>query len=215
MAATKDLTASQLDAKIARAEELRDEALEAYREADRALTRRSSALNNLREERDRRIVTAGSLTMATLLDMGPNPHAETEAMYKAANAAIEDLSVQGAYRLSTSGYYPDTNQRAISLSVHPNTTEVQLDKLAKTLSEDLSAIKLTQPEVDHAPLEEKVRVIGLTDDDLSASGSLGLFMFEDGTAQVSKTTYGRTRLLDKRRPLRATLGYVRQYHSYS
>ncbi len=184
---------------------LRDRYAEIYKEMEPIF----QSHKELEDEVDRR----------TIASFGDNPDwayileetgSTSTARYKAANAAIDKLSGNLAF----SGYTYTTNQRHVSLSLEKKEDVTSCLKGLETLIPFLKY----QADEDGEPGSPPICRIGVTSNDLSASGVLYIILFKDEPrVELRKLVYGRTRLLEKFDSLENALKYVAKeyYYDYS
>lgn len=161
------------------------------------------------DEIDRRRMAAfeGSPDWGFLLE---ETGSTSSARYKAANAAIAALSKN----LSFSGYTPTINQRHACVSLGKRE---DVSSCLKGL-EALKPFLKYQADKDGEEEGASIHRIGVTSNDLSASGVLYIILFKgEPRVELRKLVYGRTHLLEKFDNLESALKYIAKeyYYDYS
>ena len=179
------------DAQLLEALALRAAELEAargeYAKVEAALQKAHKAYEALAEERHRRAVDAmvstGVPDWALLLE---ETGASGMVMHKACERFLDTLG------LRQSGYYPETQQRCLQVSLAPDDVE-GAQRLTGSI---LTLLPHLRPVVDPKDKQAQPAVrLSVMSEDLSASGILSLWVASETTARLTLTRYGQAREL--------------------
>lgn len=181
---------------------LRDRYAEIYKEMEPIF----QSHKDLEDEVDRR----------TIASFGDNPDwaylleetgSTSTARYKAANEAIDKLSSNLAF----SGYTHKIQQRHVRVCLGENEDVSSCLKGLETLAPFLKY----QADEDGEEEGSSIHRIGVTSNDLSASGVLYIILFKgEPRVELRKLVYGRTRLLEKFDNLESALKYITKEYYY-
>lgn len=113
------------------------------------------------------------------------------------------------YELSSYGYHPATEQRAVQVSLYKHSVDAH-SKFRKTLE----GLEKILPYIK--PVEvcgENWKILHILESTLSQFGSYSLYVGEK-VCEIRKLTYGSERTIFKSKSLREVLEYIQKNHSY-
>jgi hypothetical protein len=123
---------------------------------------------------------------------------ETTARYKACNKYLESIG------LRSSGYYPDTNQRAVQIGLYQDDDD-DFEVQYKGLESILPVIK---------PLTEGFKRIDIFESSLSEFGVYSLRVYADDDYKINFTRYSNSRTIAEFKTLREAMKFIQKNHYY-
>lgn len=126
---------------------------------------------------------------------------ETRVKHKASEEFFKDV-----YGLSSHGYFPETNTKALMIYMKRDTKDEDLESLAKKWDEVIIYQKPTE--------EDRDRYLHILDEDCSESGIIRLtYNTESKKYAITKTVYSRTNVVKAFESMIEACRYIRKYHS--
>lgn len=123
---------------------------------------------------------------------------ETTVRYEACNKYLESIG------LASSGYYPDTNQRAVRIGLYRDDDE-DFDVQYKGLKSILPIIK---------PIKQDFKRINISESSLSEFGIYSLRIYSDDDYKLNLTRYGSPETVAEFKTLREAMKYIQKNHYY-
>lgn len=122
--------------------------------------------------------------------------------------------------ISCNGYYPETNQRAIKICMYHDAEEADLiDEINYVLDKIIPiSIEVVRSHYVDFP-EDYGKLFGIMDDDLSKSGIIQLWCFDqichpDDIWIFTKTVYGSTSEVARFNTIEEVASYIKKHHIY-